>query len=101
MEVPGGWGPRAMRRLRSAAALLPVVLAVVCVRPAQATPPGVETKPARGRLLVAIRDLLDPNFARSVVLLVECDDTGAMGIVVNRPTSRSLKDLAPEVKTER
>ena len=87
--------------MRTIAAMLALVPSVVCTPPAEATPPGVETKPARGRLLVASRDLLDPNFARSVVLLVECNDTGAMGVVVNRPTSRSLKDLGPEVKTKR
>jgi putative transcriptional regulator len=87
--------------MRSTAALLLVVWSVVCAPAAPDTPPGAERRPARGRLLIASRDLLDPNFARSVVLLVEYDDAGAMGVLVNRPTARSLQDLAPEVETKR
>lgn len=37
-------------------------------------------------LLVAMPQLRDPNFARSVVLLCEHGPKGAMGFVVNRPT---------------
>jgi putative transcriptional regulator len=38
-------------------------------------------------LLVAMPQLRDPNFARSVVLLCEHGTGGAMGFVVNRPTT--------------
>lgn len=52
---------------------------------------------ATGKLLVAGRDLDDPNFARTVVLLVSLDDKGAVGLVVNRrtkvPVARALDDL--------
>lgn len=37
-------------------------------------------------LLVAMPQLRDPNFSRSVVLLCEHGPAGAMGFVVNRPT---------------
>lgn len=37
-------------------------------------------------LLVAMPQLQDPNFTKSVVLLCEHRDDGAMGLVVNRPT---------------
>src|SRR5262245_9298024 len=37
-------------------------------------------------LLVAMPQLQDPNFARSVVLLCEHQEAGAMGLVVNRRT---------------
>jgi putative transcriptional regulator len=40
----------------------------------------------RGRLLVATPQLLDPNFSRTVVLVVEHDGDGAFGVVVNRAT---------------
>ena len=37
-----------------------------------------------GHFLVATRELLDPNFARAVVLLVQHSEEGAMGLVVYR-----------------
>lgn len=40
----------------------------------------------RGRLLVATPELTDPNFFRSVVLVIEHHADGAFGIVLNRPT---------------
>lgn len=50
-----------------------------------------------GKLLVASRDLGDPNFAETVVLLVHYDAQGVLGLVLNRrtelPLSRVLKDL--------
>ena len=53
---------------------------------------------AVGKFLVAHRDLGDPNFAETVVLLLHYDeDEGAMGLIVNRqtklPISRALKPL--------
>src|SRR5690606_12594700 len=42
---------------------------------------------ARGHLLVATPQLMDPNFARSVVLVLEHSEDGALGVVLNRPSS--------------
>lgn len=39
-----------------------------------------------GRLLVATPLIADPNFERTVVLLLTHDDDGAFGVVLNRPT---------------
>ncbi len=39
-----------------------------------------------GRLLVATPLLVDPNFWRCVVLILQHDDDGALGVVLNRPT---------------
>lgn len=39
-----------------------------------------------GMLLLASPELLDPNFVDSVVLLLDADDNGAMGVVINRPS---------------
>jgi len=39
----------------------------------------------RGHLLIASPQLADPNFCRSVVLMVQHDDGGAFGLVLNRP----------------
>ena len=52
---------------------------------------------AAGKLLVASRDLGDPNFSQTVVLLVRYDGEDVVGLVVNRrskvPLSRALEDL--------
>jgi putative transcriptional regulator len=40
----------------------------------------------RGRLLVATPVLLDPNFSRTVVLMLEHSEDGAVGVVLNRPS---------------
>lgn len=40
----------------------------------------------RGRLLLATPPLVDPNFDRSVVLMLEHNADGALGLVLNRPT---------------
>jgi putative transcriptional regulator len=43
--------------------------------------------------LVASPSLRDPNFFRSVVLIIEHTDDGALGLVLNRPSNSSLKEL--------
>ena len=51
----------------------------------------------RGKLLVASPALLDPNFARTVVLITEHTDDGAMGVVLNRPSETEVGEVAPEL----
>ncbi len=46
-----------------------------------------------GRLLVATPMLTDPNFSRSVVLLLDHDEQGALGVVLNRPTPVGVGDV--------
>ncbi len=48
-----------------------------------------------GRLLVATPVLKDPNFRRSVVLLLDHSDQGALGIVVNRPLGVDVSAVLP------
>jgi putative transcriptional regulator len=50
-----------------------------------------------GHLLVASQNLLDPNFAKAVVLLVQHTGEGALGVVINHPISKSVQDLWREV----
>ena len=38
-------------------------------------------------LLVSMPQMMDPNFARTVVLLCDYSEEGAFGLVVNRPMS--------------
>lgn len=51
-----------------------------------------------GKFLVANRNLKDPRFYQSVILLVSYDRSGALGVVLNRPTVVKLSDALPEVK---
>jgi putative transcriptional regulator len=52
---------------------------------------------ARGQLLIAGPALLDPNFWRTVVLVVEHTDDGALGLVLNRPSETSVADAVPQL----
>ena len=51
----------------------------------------------RGKLLIASPSLVDPNFARSVVLITEHNEEGAMGVVLNRPSETAVDEIAPEL----
>lgn len=44
-------------------------------------------------LLVATPALLDPNFAATVVLILDVDDTGALGVVLNRPSGLPVAEV--------
>jgi putative transcriptional regulator len=54
--------------------------------------------------LLSMPQMLDPNFARTVVLLCRHSEEGAFGLVVNRPmltSGRVVVNLDPPVSTER
>ena len=53
----------------------------------------------RGQLLIAGSALLDPNFRRTVVLVGEHTDDGALGVVLNRPTPATVADVVPPLAT--
>lgn len=48
-----------------------------------------------GSLLVADPALVDPNFRRSVVLLLDHDEDGALGVIVNRPSELGVARVLP------
>lgn len=52
-------------------------------------------EPATGRLLVATAALVDPNFARSVVLLLDHDEDGSLGVVLDRPSPVPVHSVLP------
>ena len=51
--------------------------------------------PLPGQLLVATPQLLDPNFHRTVVLMLEHNELGSLGVVINRPTEVPVLDALP------
>jgi putative transcriptional regulator len=74
-------GPAAMRRP-------PIV-------PVQARPRARDL--AIGKILVARRSLVDPKFAETVILLVQHDDDGTAGLIINRQTKILLSKLSPDM----
>ena len=51
----------------------------------------------RGKLILASPVLHDPNFVRSVVLIAEHTDEGAMGLVLNRPAESTVGEAVPDL----
>ena len=74
-----------------------IVLLLALLAPAdagrlEAARPGSEPSAApglAGQLLVAEPDLGDPNFSHTVVLMVQHDENGALGLVLNRPYGKA------------
>ncbi len=89
-------GARALGRIALLAALALAGASQVRIRAAAAAPAG-DLGP--GKLLVASRALRDPNFRETVVLIVEYDrPTGAVGLVINRPSEVGLAAALPELE---
>ena len=69
---------------------------------AQAPKPGVgrwrtNVDSLRGHFLVASPHLPDPNFFRTVVLMVRHDESGALGLVMNRYSRRTVKEIWEQI----
>lgn len=51
----------------------------------------------QNHFLIAMPQLMDPNFSGTITYLCEHNEHGAMGIVINRPTELSLKDILAQL----
>lgn len=51
----------------------------------------------QGHLLLAAPRLMDPNFRRTVVLLVQHSEEGALGLVLNRPTKARINEIWSQI----
>lgn len=74
---------------------------LLCILAMPASGPGQSKRPqdlAAGKILVASRDLDDPNFAETVVLLVHYDTEGVVGLITNRRTRIPISRALDEVK---
>ena len=107
---PGRWRlslmSRRTRRYSPGLLLLSVTFLIVLLPgycPAERTqatvvlPPAAVDKPKPGIFLVASRDLRDPNFAESVILLTDQGPNGTMGLIVNKPTPMTVAAALPEI----
>ena len=75
-------------------------LALTAARRATPLQPGPEVivrELAAGKLLVAARNLPDPNFTDTIVLLLQYSRDGAAGLVINRPSDVPLSRALPDV----
>jgi putative transcriptional regulator len=54
----------------------------------------------KGHLLIAAPSLLTPFFTRTVILMLEHNEDGALGVVLNRPTEAKVTDIAEKVFEE-
>ena len=81
---PLGW--------RGAAAVLSFLSAI---GPASTRPLCAgENQSLAGQLLVATAEMGDPRFAETVIYMVQHDENGAMGLVINRPIAKGpIADL--------
>ncbi len=90
------------RGMTSAVAVLAAVLIGIsalsgATAPLAQEPDPFSVLPARGKFLVATRNIIDPRFQETVVLLIDYSPKGAAGLIINRPTSVPLLDLLPTV----
>lgn len=58
---------------------------------------GGGMKSLQGQILVASPKLVDPNFFHTVVLMVQHNDEGALGLVLNRPLQTTVKEMWEQV----
>ena len=54
----------------------------------------------KGHLLIATPQLSAPLFARSVILMLDHNEQGAMGVILNQPISTQISDLAGKIFEE-
>jgi len=79
--------------------VLLLLWAILAVAPGPAA--SQEDRHLAGRLLVATPELGDPNFSHTVIYMVEHDERGAMGLVVNRPLAKGpIADLLKGLHAE-
>ena len=50
----------------------------------------------QGKLLIASQGLMDPNFVQTVILIVQHDENGALGLVLNRPLKTTIKEACEQ-----
>lgn len=72
------------------------VLAMTCCVMSHSS--NADEDPAVGELLVATDEVQGSTFYETVILLLHYDESGALGLVINRPTEAAPKELLPELE---
>jgi putative transcriptional regulator len=61
---------------------------------------GMETRYLTDQFLIAMPAMGDPNFDHTVTYICEHSDDGALGLVINRPTGMSLREVFGQMDLE-
>ena len=80
------------------ASLVAALVAAAAALGAAVPSPTLAQDVTNGSLLVAAPALSDPNFARTVLLVLRTDENGALGVILNRPTNLEPGVVFPELK---
>lgn len=75
--------------------IVPAVLLLLAITAPVAAGPGTLDK---GVFLVATDQIQEGNFYRTVILLLTYGEEGAVGVIVNRPSSLPLQRLLPDAR---
>ncbi|NIL85113.1 hypothetical protein RhoFasGS6_02499 [Rhodococcus fascians] len=49
-----------------------------------------------GSLLVSSIELVEPTFRRTVIYIIEHNDAGSLGVVINRPSETAVQNVLPD-----
>ena len=62
--------------------------------------PGIDQRVrlARGVILIAKKSMTDPNFAKTVLLITEYEETGTVGLILNRPLEKPVVEILPQLQ---
>jgi len=60
---------------------------------------GITARPEAGKFLIAAPSSNDPDFARTVILVLHSDRQGIIGLIVNQRTSVPLSGILPNMKS--
>ena len=61
---------------------------------------NLEPSYLKHHFLIAMPHMDDPNFAQSLIYLVDHNDQGAMGLVINQPNGLNLADVLEQLRPE-
>jgi putative transcriptional regulator len=98
--IPAATGEKLRQVRNTSGHLLAAALAVVLAGIGAGAPVSALSAadaPTAGSFLVATRDLQESWFSQTVILLVQHDESGTMGLVINQPSEIQLTEMLPEV----
>ncbi len=76
-----------------------VIALTLCISYQPAKASGIQHPVEQGVFLVATRDLADPRFRHSVILVTDYGKDGTAGLIINRPTNISLSEALPSIRS--